>query len=72
MVSRRPPAGTVAKKRVGIPCGVVFRDGEWHSARLLARWRDRRGREVLQLEWFAGLDAWSGEFLAEPGKIRER
>jgi hypothetical protein len=49
----------------------LFRDGGWHSARVLARWLDRCGREVVQLEWFAGLDSWSGEFLAGPGKIRE-
>jgi hypothetical protein len=55
----------------GIPCDVLFRDGEWHPASLIARWRDQHGREVLQLEWFAELDVWSGEFLAEPAKIRE-
>ena len=58
-------------RQEGIPYDVLFRDGEWHPARILARWLDRHGREVVQLEWLAELDARSGEFLAEPGKTRQ-
>jgi hypothetical protein len=44
---------------------------DWHHARILVRWLDRYGREVVQLEWHAALETWTDEFLAGPGKIRE-
>jgi hypothetical protein len=58
-------------RQEGIPCDALFRDGQWHPAWLVARWLDGHGREAVQLEWFAEMDAWGGEFVAEPGKIRE-
>ena len=54
-----------------IAVDVLFGDGYWHHARLVARWLDRYGREVVQLEWFAELDTWGGEYLADLGKIRD-
>ena len=73
-LERAIPADTVPDdtfRLEGIPCDVLFGDGRWHPARLVARWRDRNGREVVQIEWFAELSTWTEEYLADPEKIRE-
>ena len=73
-LERALPADTIPDgtfRLEGIPCDVMFGDGEWHHARVLARWADRRGREVVQLEWHAGGLTWGGEYLAEARKVRE-
>jgi hypothetical protein len=50
---------------------VLFRDGAWHSVTVKA-WRvDRRGRDVVDVEWRAELGTWSGTYLADPEKMRE-
>jgi hypothetical protein len=56
---------------VHVPADVLFGHGQWHHARILARWLDRYGRQVVQLEWHAALETWTDEFLADPANIRE-
>jgi hypothetical protein len=51
---------------------MLFGDGEWHSVDVRAWWLDDRGRQVVQIEWFAELTTWGGTFLADiPGRMRE-
>lgn len=50
---------------------VLFGDREWHPVRVLARWTDRQGREVVQIEWTADASTWTGSYLADAGRVRE-
>lgn len=50
---------------------VLFGDGRWHPVMLLARQRDRQGRERVLLEWSAGGDRWEAWYLADREKVRE-
>ena len=50
---------------------VLFGDHEWHPVRALARWTDRQGREVVQLEWFADASTWQESYLVSAERMRE-
>jgi hypothetical protein len=55
----------------GSPCEVLFGGGSWRLVTVAARWEDRRGRPVVQLEWSAALTMWSGAYVVVPERIRE-
>jgi hypothetical protein len=49
---------------------VEFKGGAgWRPVTARAWWRDRFGREVVQMDWYAG-EAWSGAFLADWSMMR--
>ena len=50
---------------------ALFGDGGWHAVTVKARWRDRYGRPVVQLEWNIGAERWGECYLADPEKVRE-
>jgi hypothetical protein len=57
-------------RHVGEVCEVLFGDGSWHPVTLLSWRRDRLGRWVAQVEWFAAGGTWTESYLYSPGKIR--
>jgi hypothetical protein len=65
-------------RAVGEPAEVLFGDPhhpggphDWRLVTVVARWQDRRGRPVVQLEWSAALTMWGGTYVASPERIRE-
>ena len=36
-----------------------------------ARWRDRHGREVAQIEWHADGSTWGESYLVDYSRVRE-
>jgi hypothetical protein len=55
----------------GSPCEVLFGDGSWRLVTVAARWEDRHGRPVVQIDWHAAGTTWGGEYVADPERIRE-
>jgi len=53
------------------PWLFLFGDHEWHPVTVRARWTDRHGREVVEIEFRAGGDTYGEAYLAEPEKMRE-
>jgi hypothetical protein len=49
----------------------LFGDGYWHPVSVRARWRDRHGREVVQVEWSADGSTWGESYLADLEKMIE-
>jgi hypothetical protein len=55
----------------GSPLEVLFGDGSWRLVTVVARWEDRHGRTVVQIEWHAAGTTWGGEYVAAAGQLRE-
>jgi len=53
------------------PWLFLFGDGGRHPVTVRARWADRHGREVVEIEWHGGGDTWSEAYLADPERMRE-
>jgi hypothetical protein len=53
------------------PWLFLFGDGEWRPVSVRAWWRDRHGREVVQVEWHADGGTYGESYLADPEKMRE-
>jgi hypothetical protein len=50
---------------------VEFGDGEECVVKVRAWAMDRRGRQVLDVEWFAAGGAWQGSYIVDPARMRE-
>ena len=53
------------------PWLFLFGDREWHRVQARAWWRDRLGREVVQIEWHAAGSTWSESYLVDRTRMRE-
>jgi hypothetical protein len=53
------------------PWLFLFGDGEWHQVTVRAWWRDRLGREVVDIQWHIDGDTWEETYLASPERMRE-
>ena len=68
------PADTIPNgtwHREGIPADVLFGDVSWGEVTIVARWKDRHDRPVVQLSWYAAGTGWSEAYLEDPERIRE-
>ena len=73
-LKRALPADSVGYtgwEHVGRLCEMLFGDGAWHPVTVKARWVDRRGRAVVQVEWSIAGDTWLESYRADPERIRE-
>ena len=50
---------------------VLFGDGLWHPVSVRARWRDRHGRTVVQLEWHIEGETFGEAYLYDAERARE-
>lgn len=50
---------------------ALFGDGEWRTVATLAWMRDRRGRDVAQVEWHADGGTYTEMYVADPERMRE-
>jgi hypothetical protein len=55
----------------GSPWLVLFGDHAWHHVSVRAWWRDRYGRDVVQVEWYAVGSTWEDGYLVNPDRMRE-
>jgi len=53
------------------PWDFLFGSGEWCRVSVRAWWRDRLGREVVQIEWHISGSTYGETYLADPEKMRE-
>jgi hypothetical protein len=54
-----------------LPWRFLFGDHEWHPVAVRARWTDRHGRLVVQIEWHAAGSTWEETYLFDGEKARE-
>jgi len=52
------------------PWDFLFGDHEWHRVSVRAWWRDRLGREVVQIEWHADGSTWEESYVVNHGRMR--
>lgn len=53
------------------PWLFLFGSGEWHRVTARAWWTDRRGREVVQVEWHAGGSTFDETYVVDRERMRE-
>lgn len=53
------------------PYLFLFGDGGWHPVQARAWWRDKHGREVVQVEWSADGSTWGEAYVVNPAMMRE-
>ena len=73
-LERALPADSVGYtdwEHVGRLCEALFGSGQWHPVTVKARWRDRLGRRVVQVEWSIAGDTWGETYVHDPERVRE-
>jgi hypothetical protein len=50
---------------------TLFGDSTWRTVTVKARWLDRHGREVVQVEGSIGGEMYGESYLADPERLRE-
>lgn len=54
------------------PWKILFGDGEWHDVSVTGRAAATGGREVIQVEWSARGELWTGWYFAAGAKMEKR
>lgn len=56
---------------LGLPWRFLFGDHEWHPVSVRGWWTDRRGREVVQVEWHADGSTWEETYIVDWSRMQE-
>jgi hypothetical protein len=73
MPADSPGRGPDPSYRTGLnlPWDFLFGDGDWRRVRARAWWRDRHGREIVEVEWSIGRETFNETYLVDRERMRE-